>query len=116
MAILKTSTYQAMVVAMVVAVGKESRIKALNDVLDLPKDAVVIALIIAFLEESAPVARVRVTVSRAAVGESLTLNTTEVFAVELTDPTRSRFTKVEASDVAAFTDFAILKNFCIAKL
>ena len=116
MVISKTSTYQAIVVEMVVDVGKESRIKALADVLDLPKDAVVIALMIAFLDESAPVAKVSVTVSRAAVGESLILNTTAVFAVELTDPTRSRFTKVEASDVAAFTDFAILKNFCIAKL
>lgn len=116
MVISKTSTYQAIVVEMVVDVGKESRIKALADVLDLPKDAVVIALMIAFLDESAPTAKASVTVSRAAVGEPLILNTTEVFAVELTDPTRSRFTKVEASDVAAFTDFAILKNFCIAKL
>lgn len=116
MVISKTSTYQAIVVEMVVDVGKESRIKAFADVLDLPKDAVVIALIIASLEEFAPVAKVRVTVSRAAVGESLTLNRTAVFATELTDPTRSKLTKVEASDVAAFTDFAILKNFCIAKL
>lgn len=101
---------------MVVDVGKESRIKALADVLALPKDAVVIALIIAFLEESAPVARVRVTVSRVAVGESLILNSTAVFTVELTVPARSTLISVEASDVAAFTDFAILKNFCIAKL
>lgn len=105
-----------MVVEMVVAVGKESRIKTLDDVLDLPKDAVVIALMIAFLDESAPANKASVTVSRLAVGESLILNSTAVFAVELTDPTTSRFTKVEASDVAAFTDFAILKNFCIAKL
>lgn len=116
MVISKTSTYQAIVVEMVVDVGKESRINTLADVLDLPKEAVVIALIIAFLEESAPVAKVRVTVSRAAVGESLTLNSTSVFAVELTVPTKSTLTKVEASAVAAFTDFAILKNFCIAKL
>jgi len=116
MVISKTSTYQAIVVEMVVDVGKESRTNALVAVLDLPKDAVVIALIIAFLEESAPVARVRVTVSRVAVGESLTLNSTAVFAVELTVPARSTLTSVEASAVAAFTDFAILKNFCIAKL
>ncbi len=97
------------------AVGKESRTKALADVLDLPKEAEVIALIIAFLDGVSPVI-VRVTVSRVAVGESFTLNSTAVFAVELTVPARSTLISVEASAVAAFTDFAILKNFCIAKL
>ena len=116
MVILKISTYYPIVVAIVMPdVGKESRIKALADVLDLPKEALAIASIIAFLDGVSPVI-VRVTVSRAAVGESLTLNRTAVFATELTDPTRSKLTKVDASDVAAFTDFAILKNFCIAKL
>jgi hypothetical protein len=97
------------------AVGKESRIKALADVLALPKEAAVMALIIAFLDGVSPVI-VRVTVSREELGESLTLNNTALFATELTDPTSSKLTKVEAYDVVAFIDFAILKNFCIAKL
>ena len=101
---------------MVVAVGKESRIKASADVLDFPKEAVAIALIIASLEEFAPTARARVTLSRELVGASLSLSITELFTVELTAPIRSTLTNVEASEVLTFTDFAILKNFCIAKL
>jgi hypothetical protein len=104
------------VVEMVIfAVGKESRIKALTAELDFPKEAVNTALMIAFLDAVSPVIE-RVTLSRELVGASLSLSITAVFAVELTAPTRSTLTNVEASAVLAFTDFAILKNFCIAKL
>lgn len=98
------------------AVGKESRIKALTAELDFPKEAVNTASMIAFLDAFSPVDRLRVTLSRELVGASLSLSNTSVFTVELTAPTRSRLTNVEASAVLAFTDFAILKNFCIAKL
>ena len=97
------------------AVGKESRIKALTPELDFPKEAVNTASMIAFLDGVSPVIE-RVTLSRVLVGASLSLSNTSVFTVELTAPTRSRLTNVEASAVLAFTDFAILKNFCIAKL